>query len=309
MTTSVSETTRLVKIAAAPEAPLRRKLVGRAGPWQLVRQVAETTFARLYTARPADACESQPVAYMVKMLRKEWWRDTSAIEMFRREVMVGTKVSHSHVVPILSANVRQPPFYAAMPLLEGMTLRERLDSGWLPGLSEVLWIARQIAEGLAAIDDSVRMVHGDVKPENVMISSTGHVTLIDLGFARGEGDDHGAMIRPVVGSLTYIAPEVVTSAYAAGPASDQYSLGVVMYEMLSGRPPFTSQDPAELVAQHRGQKPPCIRSLCPHMPKAVASLVHTLLGKDPMRRGMSYRELVEQLVRLEIDTFVLPKSA
>ena len=65
----------------------------------------------------------------------------------------------------------------------------------------------------------------------------------------------------------------------------------------------------EGVAQHRGQKPPCIRSLCPHMPKAVASLVHTLLGKDPMRRGMSYRELVEQLVRLEIDTFVLPKSA
>ncbi|MCO6043849.1 serine/threonine protein kinase [Aeoliella sp. ICT_H6.2] len=308
MPTMVSDSTRLVKVVGE-QPPLRRKLVGRAGPWQLVRQVAETNLARLYTARPADASESQPVAYMVKMLRKEWWRDTAAIEMFRREVMVGSKVSHPHVVPILSANVRQPPFYATMPLLEGTTLRQRLDTGWKPTLSEVLWVVRQMAEGLAGLNDSVRMVHGDIKPENVMLSSTGHVTLIDLGFARGEGDDHGNLAKGVMGSFTYIAPEVVTSAYSASIASDQYSLGVVMYELLSGRPPFTSQDPAELIALHRGGKAPCIRSVCPELPKPVASIVHTLLGKDPLRRGMSYRELIERLVRLEIDTFVIPKSA
>lgn len=308
MPTQVSDSTRLVKVTSQQPSP-PRKLVGRAGPWQLVRQVAETNLARLYTARPADACESQPVAYMVKMLRKEWWRDIAAIEMFRREVMVGSKVSHPHVVPILSANVRQPPFYAAMPLLEGATLRERLDAEWKPSVSEVLWVVRQMAEGLAGLQESVRMVHGDIKPENAMLSSTGHVTLIDLGFARGEGDDHGNLAQGVMGSFTYIAPEVVTSAYAAGAASDQYSLGVVMYELLAGRPPFTSQDPAELVALHRGGKPPCIRSLRPDLPKPIASIVHTLLGKDPIRRAMSYRELIDRLVRLEIDTFVLPKSA
>lgn len=309
---TVTSSTRPLAPAAPTDStfsPGRRKLVGRAGPWQLVRQVAETNFARLYTARAADSDESLPACYMVKMLRKEWWRDSAAIEIFRREVYVGTKVSCPHVVPILSANVRQPPFYAAMPLLEGTTLRQKLASGWRPAVSEVLWIARQMAEGLAAIYETMGMVHGDVKPENVLLAPTGHATLIDLGFARSEGDDHGSLQRAVVGSLTYIAPEVVTSAYAAGPASDQYSLGVMMYELLTGRPPFTGDDPAELIAQHRGQKAPCLRTLRPDLPKPIASLVHTLLAKDPMRRGCGYLELIDRLVRYEIDMFVLPKSA
>lgn len=305
---TVSDSTCVVK-PVFDRSNTRRKLVGRAGPWQLVRQVAETNLARLYTARAADADESLPVTYMVKMLRKEWWRDNAAIEMFRREVMVGSRVSSPHVAPILSANVRQPPFYAAMPLLEGATLGDRLRQNWKPAVSEVLWIARQIAEGLAAIHDTVDMVHGDVKPDNVMLATTGHATLIDLGFAHRAGDTHNGVHSPLVGSLTYIAPEVVTSAYGAGPASDQYSLGVLIYELLAGRPPFASEDPAELVAQHRGQKPPCIRQLRPDLPKAIGSLVHTLLAKDPMRRSSTYAELIQQLVRLEIDTFVLPKSA
>ena len=82
-----------------------------------------------------------------------------------------------------------------------------------------------------------------------------------------------------------------------------------MYEMLTGRTPFVGEDPAELIAQHRGHKPPCIRSLVPELPKAIASLVHTLLAKDPVRRSCDYNELIDRLVRLEIETFVLPKSA
>ena len=208
---TVTDSIRSRKTASNDASP-RHKLVGRAGPWQLVRQVAETNMARLYTARAADTCEALPPAYIVKMLRKEWWRDTAAIELFRREVWVGSKVSNPHVVPVFSANVRQPPFYSAMPLLEGVTLREKLVTGWKPAVSEILWIARQMVQGLAAIYDTVGMVHGDLKPENIMLASTGHVTLIDLGFARCDGDDHGALQRAVMGSLTYIAPEVVTSA-------------------------------------------------------------------------------------------------
>lgn len=287
----------------------RRKLVGRAGPWQLVRQVSETNLARLYTARPADADESQPVAYMVKMLRKEWWRDKLAIEMFRREAWVGSRVSSPHVAPILSANVRHPPFFAAMPLLAGGTIREKLENNWRPTPPEVLWIARQVLEGLAAIQQTVDMIHGDIKPDNVMLAPTGHVTLLDLGFARGCQEGRNWATDPLCGSLAYIAPELVTSAYAAGPASDQYSLGVMLYELLAGRRPFEGNDPAELVAQHRGQKPPCIRSLRPDVPKQVASVVHTLLSKDPMRRGGTHREWIDRLVRLEIDSFAVRESA
>lgn len=296
----------------APEgesSSLRRKLVGRAGPWQLVQLVSETTFARLYTARPADADEAQTPAYAVKMLRKEWWRDTSAIELFRREAWVGSKVSHPHVVPVLSANVRQPPFYLAMPLLAGSTLRERLDQGWRPSTPEALWIARQVVEGLDALFQTVGMIHGDIKPENVLLGPTGHATLIDLGFARNPDEGRSWAHETVMGSLAYIAPEVVTSAYAGSPESDQYSLGVLLYELLTGRLPFESSDPAELVALHRGQKPPSILALRPDLSSDVASLVHTLLAKDPLRRGGTLAELAARLVRLEIDSFAVRMSA
>ncbi len=273
--------------------------------------VAETNLARLYTARPAEADESQPAAYMVKMLRKEWWRDRAAIDTFRREAWVGGKVSHPNVVPILSANVRQPPFFTVMPLLAGETLRDRLegDRGPQPLVPEVLWIARQVVEGLAAIHNGVGMVHGDIKPENIHLSQNGHATLLDLGFARNQKETNDWANRPVLGSLAYIAPEIVTSAYTSGPASDQYSLGIVLYEMLAGCRPFDGSDPAELVAQHRGQKPICLRSHRPDIAKPVASLVHQLLSKDPLRRGGPHVELAERLVRLEIDSFAVRATA
>jgi eukaryotic-like serine/threonine-protein kinase len=290
-------------------AAIHRKTVGRAGPWQLVSVLAETDFSRLYAARAVEGAESVPPAYAVKMLRKEWWRDTSAIELFRREAWVGTKVCHPHVVPILSVNVRQPPFYLAMPLLPGSTLREKLDSGWRPSTPEALWITRQVVEGLAAIDSAVSMVHGDVKPDNVLVAPSGHATLIDLGFCRSPEEGHSWTSRPLVGSLAYIAPEVVTSAYAASPQSDQYGVGVMLFELLAGRLPFESEDPAELVAMHRGQKPPCLGNLRPDLPRSVTGLVHTLLAKDPLRRFASLAELTARLVRLEIDSFAVRQGA
>ena len=94
------------KHAAAPPAPSAdRKLVGRIGPWQLARLISESELARVYVARPADASEDAPASYVVKVLRKEWWRDAHAIEMQRRAAWVGRKVSHPHLLPVLSAGV------------------------------------------------------------------------------------------------------------------------------------------------------------------------------------------------------------
>ncbi|MGI9454992.1 MAG: protein kinase domain-containing protein, partial [Aeoliella sp.] len=155
----------------------------------------------------------------------------------------------------------------------------------------------------------VGMVHGDVKPENLVLAPTGHATLLDLGFASSKEESNDWANRPVMGSLAYIAPELVTSTYSAGPPSDQYSLGVMLYELLAGRLPFDGNDPAELVAQHRGQKPVCLRTLRPDIPKSVASLVHSLLSKDPLRRGGTHGELAERLVRLEIDSFAFRAGA
>jgi eukaryotic-like serine/threonine-protein kinase len=280
-------------------------LVGRLGPWQLVRLLGEGNFTRVYQARPADALENQSAAYVVKVLRNQWWRDPQAIEMQRREAWVGSQVSHPNLLPVLSSSVGEPPFYIVAPKLDGVPLSQLiLEQEQLP-IPFALWIARQVADGLAALLEATGMIHSDVKPENILVSRAGHATLIDFGFVQTPAEASQWATRPLAGTLAYIAPEMVTSALAAGPRSDIYSLGVTMYEMLTGRRPWESDDPGELAMLHRQAKPTDVRALRPEIPDAVANLIHSLLAKDPLRRPGSAGELATRLVRLEIESFTL----
>jgi eukaryotic-like serine/threonine-protein kinase len=288
--------------APASDAP---QLVGRLGPWQLVKPLGEGNLTRVYLARPADGPQNQPAAYVVKVLRKEWWRDPLAIEMQRREAWVGSKVSHPNILPVLSVSVEDPPFYLVTPKLDGATLAQMiLDRGRL-GVPLALWIARQVAEGLTALLDATGMIHTDIKPDNILVSSTGHTTLIDFGFVQTAAEASQWATRPLAGTLAYIAPEMVTSALAAGPQADIYSLGVTLYEMLTGLRPWNTDDPAELAALHREAKPADIRQQRPELSPPIADLVQSMLAKNPLRRPGSTRELATRLVRLEIESFTL----
>ncbi len=286
--------------ASVSDAP---QLVGRLGPWQLVKPLGEGNLTRVYVARPADGPQNQPAAYIVKVLRKEWWRDPQAIEMQRREAWVGSKVSHPNLLPVLSVSVEEPPFYVVTPKLEGATLAELISERGQLGVPLALWIARQVADGLAALFEATGMIHTDVKPANILVSPTGHATLIDFGFVQTIAEASQWATRPLAGTLAYIAPEMVTSALAAGPQSDIYSLGVTLYEMLTGLRPWNTDDPAELAALHRVAKPTNIREQRPDVPAPVAELVHAMLAKNPLRRPNSTRELATRLVRLEIESF------
>lgn len=288
---------------AAVDQSSRQKLVGRIGPWQLVRLLNESDLARVYLARPAGAANDQPAHYVVKVLRKEWWRDPQAIEMQRRAAWVGQKVSHPHLLPVLSANVQQAPFYVVTPKLDGRSLAAILEqSGTLP-LPVTLWIARQVAEALSALHKTAGMIHADVKPSNMVVSPDGHATLIDLGFTHAPVEARHWSARPVVGTLNYIAPEAITSSLATELSSDLYSLGVTLYEMITGRLPFDASTPDELVRLHRETAPTYIRDRAPELPKAVASLVHRMLAKETLRRPESAAAVAEELMRLEIECF------
>ncbi len=290
-------------IAATTSSSPDRRLVGRIGPWQLVRLMSESELARVYAARPADAPPESPAAYVVKVLRKEWWRDQHAIEMQRRAAWVGRKVSHPHLMPVLSAGVEQPPFYIVSPKIEGQSLARLLDQQRRLPLPVTLWIVRQVAEALDALHTSARMIHADVKPANIVAAADGHATLVDLGFVHTPDESRHWSTRPVYGTLNYMAPEALTSTLAASPQSDVYSLGVTLYEMLTGGVPFVGRDAEQLIRQHREAKPECIRSRRPDTPKPVASLVHRMLAKDPLRRPDSAAAVAAELVRLEIGCF------
>jgi serine/threonine-protein kinase len=288
-------------------------VLGRLGPWQLVRLLGESNFTRVYQARPAEpvaqgegeSASRRPAAYVLKVLRKEWWREPQAIEMQRRESWVGSTVSHPNVLPVLSASVGEPPFYLVTPKLDAAPLSQLIANEAPLCVPLALWIARQVAEALDALWEATGMIHTDVKPANILASPTGHATLIDFGFVQTPAEASRWATRPLTGTLAYIAPELVTSALAAGPRSDIYSLGVTLYETLTGRRPWQSDDPGELATLHREAKPADLRTLRPGVPAPVAELVHAMLAKDPLRRPATARELASQLVRLEIDCFSL----
>jgi serine/threonine protein kinase len=288
---------------AAETVSPKRKAVGRIGPWQLVRLLSESDLTRVYLARSADAGDQCPPAYVVKVLRKEWWRDPHAIEMQRRAAWVGRSVSHANLLPVLSSAVEQPPFYTVSPRLNGQSLAKILQQHRQLPLAVALWIARQIAEALDALHTGLRMIHADVKPANILVGAGGHATLIDLGFVHSPVDVRHWSTRPVYGTLNYIAPEALTSTLATSPQWDVYSLGVTLYEMVAGGLPFVGRDAEQLIRQHREAKPECLRMRRPETPKSVASLVHRMLAKDPLRRPESAAIVAAELTRLEIECF------
>jgi serine/threonine-protein kinase len=225
--------------------------------------------------------------------------------MQRREAWVGTKVSHPNLLPVLSASVQEPPFYVVTPRLDGVPLSQMIAQHGPLSMPLALWIARQVAEALAALQTSAGMIHTDVNPANIIVSPIGHATLIDFGLVQTPAEASRWQTRPLAGTLAYIAPEMITSALAADAKSDIYSLGVTLFEMLTGRRPWESEVPAELATLHREAKPADVRELRPEVPAPVAELVQSMLAKDPLRRPGSAEELAARLIRLEINSFSL----
>lgn len=274
----------------------------RAKQWELAEFAGRGSLADVYRARPAGAPADRAPNYAVKILRPVWRDDAQAAALMHREALVGRTVSHHHLVPVLSSSLREPPRLVVMPWLEGASLRALLDAGELFDAADALWIARQTAEALDALHNA-GWTHGDVTPGNVIVAPTGHVTMIDFSFARRKHESGSAANRPVMGTCRYIAPELVTSALRGDIRSDIFSLGAVMYELLSGRVPYPAADLAELAALQRQTSPPDLARLAPHAPREVVRLVREMIANDPLRRPQSPRELVDRLAALEIGLF------
>ena len=258
----------------------------------------------VFQARPQSTPASQPAGYAIKTLRENRQDDGLAIGLVRREARAGCQVKSPRVVPVLAANLHQTPYFIVMPFLPGASLAELLTTGSRLVLPVALWIARQVAEALEGLQQA-GWLHGDIKPGNVMVAPSGHVTLVDLGFARRlcESRDEWLVDRPLTGTLSYLAPELLTSTLRVDIRSDLYSLGVMLFEMLTGRVPFSSSDPGELARQQREEKPQDVRISVPQLPTRVARLVRSLLAKDPARRPQSPSEVTSRLAALEVETF------
>jgi serine/threonine-protein kinase len=287
-------------------------------------RVGHGQWAGVYRARPVNAPLNRAAAYAVKMLHENRQHDPLAIEMLAREAQVSRQVSHPHLIAILESQLKRAPQFLVMPWLEGATLQAYVAARRLLDPPAVLWIARQTAEALDALDQA-GWIHGDIKPSNIFLSSQGHATLLDLGLARHR-EEKAEGRQAIAGTGYYLAPEHFipcaaqnerssrrrspiipgaehSSSFCPDIRSDIYSLGVVLYQLLAGRLPLEGETLQQMAVAHKQTAPLNLRRVAPHVPPQVAELVHRMLAKDPLRRPQSPAELVAELVRLEIQTF------
>ncbi len=271
-----------------------------AGDWRLDGLLAEGALSRVFAARPSGHSLNHPAQYVLKMLHPRWERQSEAVSLFHREAKVGRAIDHPHVVPVLAGHVHEAPYFIVMPRLKGQTVSARLEREQVLPARPALWIARQLAEGLAAMHRR-GYLHGDVKPANVFLAPSGHATLIDLGFARPLHDVGSAIDRAGLGTINYLAPELLISALRADERSDIYSLGATLYEMLAGRPPLIADTLAGLLNLHHATEPASLRAIRPDLSPEVATLTRQMLSREPLRRPQSMAEVVQRLMGLEIE--------
>jgi predicted ATPase len=239
------------------------------------------------------------------------------LDRFEREARSASALNHPNIVSIYELGEMDSTHYIAMELVEGQTLRQMLASGPLP-IQKVIAVAAQIADGLAKAHES-RIVHRDLKPENLMVSADGFVKILDFGLAKlAPSEDELAeaaqaaktLTRPgmLVGTAAYMSPEQA-SGHPLDFRSDQFSLGLVLYEMVTGKHPFHRKTATEMLVAILRDQPEAIASLNPEAPAPLCWLVDRCLAKDPERRYASTRDLARDLAAIRERFSQIPRKA
>jgi eukaryotic-like serine/threonine-protein kinase len=271
----------------------------RWGNWVLRKHLCRGSIADIYAAQPASQATQFRCDYVIKVLRREWHDQPLVLRQFQYEAALTSKLKNSHLLSSVDQLLDQQPWGIVYPFLPGQTVEQLLQQQGALLPAQALGITRQVATALERLH-SAGILHGDLKPANIMVSPAGHVTLIDLGSAQARDEVASVWDRPILGTPKYLAPEQFVSKLRTDERTDLYSLGVVLFEMLTGRLPYAISQAAELSTTIREAAPIALRQLAPQLDQAVADLLQKLLAKNPGRRPESARQLIQQLSHLEL---------
>jgi eukaryotic-like serine/threonine-protein kinase len=257
--------------------------------YDIEERIGEGGMAVVYRAR--DILLNRTVA--LKVLRSQFGNDDDFIARFHREAQAAASLSHPNVVNIYDLGQEEDIYYIVMEYVEGKTLKKYINESAPLDVKEAVEIAIQICDALDHAHTN-ELIHRDIKPHNILINKHGRIKVTDFGIARAVSSVTITHTGSVLGSVHYFSPEQAKGVMA-GAKSDLYSLGIVIYEMLTGELPFSGDSPISVALKHLQEPyiPP--RKLRPEIPQSIENIITRALAKEPMYRYESAHEMLLDL--------------
>lgn len=257
--------------------------------YEIIEKVGSGGMADVYKAK----CHRLNRYVAIKVLKSEFSADKKFVSKFRGEAQSAAGLSHPNIVSVYDVGEDEGLYYIVMELIEGITLKSFIEQKGRLDIREAVGIGIQIAMGMEAAHNN-HIIHRDIKPQNIIISREGKVKVTDFGIAKAASSN--TITSNAMGSVHYISPEQARGGYS-DERSDIYSFGITMYEMLSGKVPFTGDNTVSVALLHiQGEAVP-LSEIVPDVPLSVERIVQKCMMKKPERRYLSASELIADLKR------------
>jgi len=257
--------------------------------YQIIERIGGGGMADVYRAH--DALLERPVA--VKVLRPQFTGDEEFVRRFRLEAQAAARVSHPHIVNIYDVGKDEDVYYIVMEYIKGETLKEYIQKTGKLSVEEAVGISLQICEALDHAHQN-NLIHCDVKPHNILMGKGGRIKVTDFGIARAVTSATMTQTSTIIGSVHYLSPEQAKGG-SAGVQSDIYSLGIVMYEMLTGQVPFSGESPVSIAIKHLQEAAVPPGQLNPGIPHMLEAIILKAIAKESEKRYPSITSVVHDL--------------
>lgn len=277
---------------ACPECGSQQSVPAKMGPFLLVDLLGKGGMGAVYRGR--DTGLDRWVA--VKVMQSSFGGNPEFVETFRREAQAAAALNHPNIVQIYSFGVSHGQPYMVMELLEGGRMDQMIARGEPLNEALVLTMCAEVAEGLNAAS-AINLIHGDVKPENILLDANGIAKIVDFGLARFKEKSEGGTAKGIWGTPYYIAPEKLRG-HESDARSDIYSLGGTLFHGLTLKPPFDGETPMDVIKARLKAPAPLVRTLRPDLSPEVEAIVARMLEADPIRRYPNYASVLSDIRRV-----------